>query len=102
MVRRFAPDLIVLDLMMEGMGGLEAMRRLREQPLHAATPVIMVSASASAGDAQNCIDAGANAFLPKPIDLHRLVAHIGTSLNISWCEACDRTTDGRASDVGSG
>jgi len=102
MVRRFAPDLIVLDLMMEGMGGLEAMRRLREQPLHAATPVIMVSASASASDAQNCIDAGANAFLPKPIDLHRLVAHIGTSLNISWCEACDRPTDTRASDVGSG
>ena len=98
MAKRFAPDLIVMDLMMQGVGGVEAMHRLRQQPRHAATPVIMVSASASAGDAQHCIDAGANAFLPKPIDLHRLLAHIGTWLKLSWHQAPSDTEGGRASD----
>jgi len=84
MVGRFAPDLILMDLMMPGVNGAQAIHLLRQQSRHAATPVIMVSASASSGDEQKCIDAGANAFVPKPIDIHQLLEHIGLLLKVSW------------------
>jgi len=90
MARRFTPDLILMDLMMPGMSGVQAIHLLRQQSPHAAMPVIMVSASTSAGDEQKCIGAGANAFMPKPIDLHQLLGHIGALLKISWSRASSR------------
>jgi CheY-like chemotaxis protein len=78
------PDLIVMDTVMPGMDGLEATRRLRGagEPRH--LPVIAVSASASGSDAQGSLAAGADAFLPKPIHLERLLSHVGALLKLQW------------------
>jgi len=64
--------------------GLEATRRLRRLPALSDVPVIVVSASASAADQQDSFAVGANAFLPKPIDLDRLLADIGSLLQLRW------------------
>jgi len=90
------PDLILLDLMMPGMGGLETLRLLREQPPLRSLPIIMVSASASSLDAQNSLEAGADAFVPKPVDLDRLLTHVGTLLDIAWRYAPSRSRRARS------
>ncbi len=78
------PDLIVMDGVMPEMDGLEAMQRIRRLPSLRSIPIIVVSASASASDRQASIDAGADAFLPKPLDLDQLVQKIGTLLHLTW------------------
>lgn len=78
------PDLIVMDSVMPVMDGLEATRRLRELPLLNSVPIITISASASAADAQKSLAVGANAFLPKPIELSDLLHEIGTLLHLRW------------------
>jgi CheY-like chemotaxis protein len=69
------------------MDGLETTRRLRQLPALASVPVIMVSASASVTDAQRSLACGANAFLPKPLDLNKLLREIGALLRITWISA---------------
>jgi CheY-like chemotaxis protein len=66
------------------MDGLEATRRLRAMPLTRGVPIVIVSAGATADDRQNALEVGANAFLPKPLDLHRLLAEIGSLLQLTW------------------
>lgn len=81
------PDLILLDMIMPEMGGLETARHLRQWPDFRRTPVIAVSARVSGADVADALDAGVNAFLPKPIDIKRLLAHIGDLLKIDWMYA---------------
>ncbi|HLZ97463.1 MAG TPA: ATP-binding protein [Steroidobacteraceae bacterium] len=83
-VRSQRPDLILMDVFMPKMDGLETIRRLRERPDGADLRVITVSASASGSDEQSALEAGANAFLSKPIDVHILFAQIGRLLGIDW------------------
>jgi CheY-like chemotaxis protein len=78
------PDLILMDLVMPGMDGLEATRRLRALPAFNDVPIIMLSASASAGDRQQSLQSGANAFLPKPIEHERLLVQIGSLLRLDF------------------
>jgi signal transduction histidine kinase/DNA-binding LacI/PurR family transcriptional regulator/DNA-binding NarL/FixJ family response regulator len=78
------PDLILMDSVMAGVDGLEATRRLRRIPALRDVPVFAVSASASDTDQQASLANGASAFLPKPIDLDRLLADIGTWLQLDW------------------
>jgi two-component system, sensor histidine kinase and response regulator len=61
-------DLVLMDVQMPVMDGLQATRLLRRLPNGAAVPVIAMSASALPQDRQDCLDAGMNAHLPKPID----------------------------------
>ena len=81
------PDLILMDIVMPEMDGLEATRRLRQWPARKEVPVIAISASASGGDEASSLAAGASAFLPKPISLARLLAQIGSLLKLTWIEA---------------
>ena len=87
LVRKERPDLVICDLVMPIMGGLEAIERLRQFPGLADVPVIAVSANASGRDEARSLAAGANAFLPKPIAMDRLLAKVGELLELRWTQA---------------
>ena len=80
------PNLILMDNVMPVMDGLEATRHLRRMPGLEAVPVIAISAGASREDENKSVAAGANAFIPKPIDLNVLLKSIGTLLHVNWVE----------------
>jgi PAS domain S-box-containing protein len=89
------PDLILMDVVMPVMDGLAATRRLRAMPQTRGVPIVVVSASATAEDQRNSLEVGANAFLPKPLDIHRLLAEIGVLLGLTWLpDASDTPADG--------
>lgn len=79
-----APDLVLTDLVMPVMGGVELIRQLRRTPGFEHVPIIVISASATEQDQTNSQLAGANAFLLKPIEHSMLLQEIGKMLQISW------------------
>ena len=78
------PDLIITDVMMSQMDGLEMTRRLRQLPDFAQTPIIASSASLSQVDVQEAMDAGCNSFFPKPIDFTGLLGELQRYLELHW------------------
>jgi len=81
---RSRPDLIILDAMMPVMDGFEATRRLRLLPGLADVPIIGTSASASANVEARFREAGADAFVPKPINQDALLEMLGKLMAMSW------------------
>ena len=60
------PDLVLMDIQLPKISGLEAIRRLRAEPATAATPIIAITSFALSGDDQKAKEAGATAYLAKP------------------------------------
>ncbi len=69
-------DLVLMDVMMPEMDGFEATRLIRQQSRWRKLPIIAVTAKAMKDDQQRCLQAGANDYLAKPIDLDRLFSLI--------------------------
>jgi PAS domain S-box-containing protein len=78
--RETHPALIVMDIQMPGMDGLEATRRIRAETELAAIPIITLTALAMPGDRERSLAAGANDYMSKPLSLGRLVKAIENQL----------------------
>jgi DNA-binding response OmpR family regulator len=74
--RAEVPDLLVLDVSMPGATGLEVCAALRAEPATAGCRVLLLSAGASPDDIARGLDAGADAYLPKPFTVAGLVARV--------------------------
>ena len=84
-LERFAatqPQLVLMDWNMPRMDGLEAIRQIRQRPDGAAAKIVVMSAHAFAEQRQAALDAGADAFLSKPVDAEQLYLHLAQLLQL--------------------
>ena len=70
------PDLILMDVQMPGMDGIEVLRRLKAAPHLASVPVIMISGKSAGTVVVDCLKAGAADFIVKPFDRHTLISKV--------------------------
>lgn len=66
-------DTILMDMMMPEMDGYEAIALLKQYPDYSPIPIVAVTAQAMAGDREKCLEAGADAYISKPVDIDKLV-----------------------------
>lgn len=83
-VNDFSPDIILMDLVMPVMNGLETIKSVRSDPYNKNLPIIALSASVFEDDQAQSMSAGSDVFMPKPIDVDQLLKNIGTLLKIEW------------------
>ena len=82
LIKEARPDLVLLDLMMPGMSGMETLSHIRERISSSELPVIMVTANNDRSVMLEAIRGGANDFLTKPVDLEVLLARVAVQLNM--------------------
>lgn len=89
------PTIILLDLLLPGITGVEICRRLRREPLTLLTPIIMLTAKASPADIAAGRDAGADDYMTKPFSLREVVSRIDVLLRRIDQETREIYDDGR-------
>jgi CheY-like chemotaxis protein len=70
------PDIILMDIQLPGMDGLEATRRLKQDPLTHDIPVVAITAHAMRGDEERIIASGCRGYIPKPVNTRELSATV--------------------------
>ena len=81
LARERQPALILMDIQLPGIDGIEALQRLRADPVTSATPVIAVTASVITQDRTRIMAAGFNGFQSKPISVNQLLATVRETLD---------------------
>ena len=89
------PSLIILDLMLPGMSGMELCRRLRREPLTETTPIIMLTAKAAEADKISGLEVGADDYMIKPFSVKELTARVRAVLRRVEREAVPTYADPR-------
>ena len=82
LIESSAFDLVLLDVMMPGIDGLETLRRIRSRKSASALPVIMVTAKSESGNIVEALEQGANDYVTKPVNRIELVARVRSALKI--------------------
>jgi len=77
---KFRPQLILMDLQLPGMDGLELTRKLKGDPTFSATTIVAVTASAMKGDAERAKQAGCDGYITKPIDTRTILGLVAAHL----------------------
>jgi len=78
-----SPELILLDLGLPKIDGLEVLRQIKSDPRTSKIPVIVLTASTSGRDLATCKRLGADAFIPKPVDFHNF-SEVTPKLSLQW------------------
>lgn len=89
------PSLIILDLMLPGMTGLELCRRLRRESMTEKTPIIMLTAKAAEGDRVLGLETGADDYVVKPFSVKEVIARIRAVLRRVETEESPKYSDSR-------
>jgi two-component system cell cycle response regulator DivK len=79
--RAFGPDLIIMDIQMPHISGLELIEQLKSDEALKAIPIMAVTAYAAKGDEERIRDAGAEGYVSKPISVMKFVESVGELLN---------------------
>jgi DNA-binding response OmpR family regulator len=95
-------DLVLLDVMMPGMTGLEVLRKLRETRAPSALPVVMVTARTESEDVVEALEAGANDYVMKPIDFPVVLARVKAQLRMRSPQGPEHAEPQAPSQVGPG
>jgi len=78
----YKPHLVLLDVNMPGMSGIDVCRRIKQDPTHRLTPVVLITGMAQREKRPEGLDAGADDFLSKPVDIQELLARVKTLIRI--------------------
>ena len=73
LARERMPDLVLMDIQLPGMNGIDALKALRADPATAAIPVVAITASVMQNDRQQIVGAGFDGFIEKPVNLKNLL-----------------------------
>lgn len=76
------PDLVLMDIQLPGMNGMEALKVLRSRQETAKVPVVAITASVMTQDRQRIVDTGFDGFIEKPIDLRAFLATVQAALKL--------------------
>jgi CheY-like chemotaxis protein len=87
LLRTMVPDLILMDIALPGMDGLQLTRLIKADPRLGHVPVIALTAYAMKGDERMTADAGCDAYITKPIDTRRFPGQIGALLQAARLKA---------------
>ena len=72
LLENLVPDLILLDINLPGINGLELARRFKADDKIAHVPLIATTAQVLSGDRERCLEAGCDDYIPKPLDIRKL------------------------------